>query len=311
MKNKILLTIILLVANFSFAQQKYEVFGIDNKFGIVDYETGNEFIEPQFVNYKNFFIDFVDFETETELILFNKISGKKVVYKKGQNESFYLRKVNSNMKESTQRLHIIENNKSTVVDAVNNKITLPKKYSKLQTNDAWLFGFNENETIDVYSYDDFKKIKVTIKASKFIKDWVYKLETNDYKNHYVFYNELEVFVYDEVFNLVKKYATGGNTYSEIKEVIKTDFKVSSHISQGVFMDEWKVTYSNGYSNFNYIKQLSFQLKGNFEALTKGWDYILIEENNSQKKYFFFLDYENKRFSLPKAEQIKLDLHFLE
>lgn len=307
---KTLLFCLLFVSTFIYAQKKYAVFGIDNKFGVVNILTGDEFIKPEFVQNKIFFRDFISFVTNDELILFNKIDGEKSIYKKTQDDSFYLRDLVSKMGESSLRLHIIEDNKSKVVNSENEKIVLPKQYLKLESTKELLFGINDDNTIDVFKYKNLNEIILTIKASNFINERIYKAGSEDYKRYYVFYTVNGIFVYNDNFELAKSYDKGGKSNNEILNILKEDFVTSEVITQGMYWEDWYLKYSNEYTIFEFEGMPYFKLKGDFDLITNDWRFIEIKDKKTNKKYFFYFDVENRRISLPKKVQNEFDLQFL-
>ncbi|WP_177761208.1 hypothetical protein [Flavobacterium sp. I3-2] len=307
---KTLLFCLLFVSTFIYAQKKYAVFGIDNKFGVVNILTGDEFIKPEFVQNKIFFRDFISFVTNDELILFNKIDGEKSIYKKTQDDSFYLRDLVSKMGESSLRLHIIEDNKSKVVNSENEKIVLPKQYLKLESTKELLFGINDDNTIDVFKYKNLNEIILTIKASNFINERIYKAGSEDYKRYYVFYTDNGIFVYNDNFELAKSYDKSGKNNNEILNILKEDFVTSEVITQGMYWEDWYLKYSNEYTIFEFEGMPYFKLKGDFDLITNDWRFIEIKDKKTNKKYFFYFDVENRRISLPKKVQNEFDLQFL-
>lgn len=307
---KTLLFCLLFVSTFIYAQKKYAVFGIDNKFGVVNILTGDEFIKPEFVQNKIFFRDFISFVTNDELILFNKIDGEKSIYKKTQDDSFYLRDLVSKMGESSLRLHIVEDNKSKVVNSENEKTALPKQYLKLESTNELLFGINDDNTIDVFKYKNLNEIILTIKASNFINERIYKAGSEDYKRYYVFYTVNGIFVYNDNFELAKSYDKGGKSNNEILNILKEDFVTSEVITQGMYWEDWYLKYSNECTIFEFEGMPYFKLKGDFDLITNDWRFIEIKDKKTNKKYFFYFDVENRRISLPKKVQNEFDLQFL-
>lgn len=307
---KTLLICLLFASTLIYAQKKYAVYGIDDKFGIVNILTGDEFIKPEFEKNIIFFQGFISFDTNDELILFSKIDGEKSIYKKTQDDSFYLRELVSKMGESSLRLHIIEDNKSKVVNSDNEKTSLPKQYLKLESTKELLFGINKDNTIDVFKYKNLSEIILTIKASNFVNKRIYKSGSKDYKRYYVFYTDNAIFVYTDNFELAKNYDKGGINNNEILNIIKEDFVTSEVISQGMYSEDWYLKYSNEYTIFEFEGMPFFKLKGDFELINSDWRFIDIKEKKTNKKYFFYFDVENRKISLPKKEQNEFNLQFL-
>jgi len=116
MKNKIVLTIILAIANFLFAQTNYEVFGVNGKFGIIEKKTNSEFIKPIYNKHASLIDDYIVFLTKTDFILYNKISADKITYTKGQDNHFFLLPIDTSIVGYEANYHIIVNNKSVVIN---------------------------------------------------------------------------------------------------------------------------------------------------------------------------------------------------
>lgn len=75
-------------------------------------------------------------------------------------------------------------------------------------------------------------------------------------------------------------------------------------------EDIRSVFVDGYSVFNFDGLPVFKLKGNFEILKKDWRFIIIQDKITDKKYAFYIDFEKNKMSLPKDEQNKLDVQFL-
>lgn len=306
-----LLLILLSVTTTAFSQTNYEVFGINESFGITEYATGKEFITPVYPKYKNFFDNYIDFETETEFILYSRANGEKLVYTKGQNNMFYVRQKKVTYVGYEANYHIIENNRSVIINGEGVQESLPRKYNKIEGQKDFLFAFTD-KYIDIYIYNDLHTPKVTISASKSIKDKIGRLKTEGYENFHVFYNKSAIYVYNDSLELVKTYKQGGENETDIYKIIQEDFVRRGSNSQYSDSDEyWKVTKEGNYTLFNLDEHIIFKVKGDFGLKNNYWKSISIENLTTKNSYFFYIDNEKKNFSLPKKYQEKLALQFVE
>lgn len=310
MKN-ILLIILLVVINFSFAQTNYEVFGVNGKFGIVEKKTNNEFIKPTYTKYTSLLEDYIVFLTKTDFILYNKISGNKIAYTKGQDDHFFLLPTNTSIVGYEANYHVIENNKSVVINNKAEKRKLSKKYLKIAGLSGMLLGFTE-KSINIFTDNKLNVPKITVNALNFIEGDFAKRDEENEEKFYVFYNKNKTYVYSDLLDLVKIYEEGGDNDESVFKIIQNDFieKDERSIGRENFGVKTYITEGNKSPSSIKIEDFAFSVKEN-SKIRYLWGFITIKNDITKENYYFSVNYKEKQIYLPKKYQEQLDLQILD
>ncbi|WP_300675493.1 hypothetical protein [Soonwooa sp.] len=308
MKSFIVLIFSLLSIHFV-AQNRYEVFKFEDKYGVVDTSNFSEYIAP---TYEKSMI-----KVFSDLVLFNDNKYKFVDKKTGATEDYvdlnndlYCNKIYYQAFEKDGKTVLIPKNTSK-------KLVFNKKYtSAIGVEDAVILG--DSSHFDVYINPDFQTPKLkNIAATNVLTLKMLNKASQKTEEVSVFYGLDKILVYDSKFNLLKTYPKKVNSESKVKEVIAPNFaevKAGRNTAAMVVPREFSTELKDDVTIITSTSSSeSFSIKGKYEIniyLMKGPEWIEIINEETKKSYIFRIDFYNKQFMLPKTYQEALGLKFL-
>lgn len=289
-------------------QETYEAFQYEDKFGVVEINTLNEFIEPTFSD-RNSYFDPITLIKGSEYTFVDRVSGALETYTTTK-EDF---RFNGNY-----YMHFYKEGKSVFIPRdAKNKISFNKKYRDAIGNSSDLIVKHDG-FFDVFARPNFKTPKVKdLKATKVYQDFIFRKRTQKKEYLTVFYGNDAVCVYDNKFNLLKKHPSAETYESGMFEVISGEFtkiKKDGDLSNYAAAPEYfTANFKEGYTTLKSTKfNKSFTVKGNFRTsiIYGEIDWIILIDQETDKTYSFKIDFEKKRFLLPKKYQEILEIKFL-
>lgn len=195
-------------------QNNYEAFQFEDKFGVVETNTLNEFIAPAFNSQNDYFtpITLINFP---EYTFINRTTGEKETYTTTNEELRF---------NGMYYMHFYKNGKSVFIPRdTKNKIEFSKEYRHAIGNGSDLL-VQHNGLYEVFAEPNFKTPKVkNIKAKKVCQDFVFRNRTQKIEYVTILYGNDAVYVYDKKYNLLKKYPTKAEYESRMFEVIAGEF----------------------------------------------------------------------------------------
>lgn len=215
-------------------------------------------------------------------------------------------------------MHFYKEGKSVFIPRdAKNKISFNKKYRDAIGNSSDLIVKHDG-FFDVFARPNFKTPKVKdLKATKVYQDFIFRKRTQKEEYLTIFYGEDAIYVYDNKFNLLKKYPSAETYESGMFEVISGEFtkiKKDGDLSNYAVAPEYfTANFKEGYTTLKSTKfNKSFTVKGNFRTsiIYGEIDWIILIDQETDKTYSFKIDFEKKRFLLPKKYQEILELKFL-
>lgn len=291
------------------AQEKYETFQYENKFGVVEINTLNEFIEPTYSD-RNSYFDPITLINYPEYNFIDRFTGKKETYTTTKEELRF---------KGSYYMHFYKDGKSVFIPRdAKNKITFNKEYREAIGNGSDLI-VKHNGLYEVYAKPNFKTPKVKdLKATKVYKDFVFRKRTNKEEYLTVFYGNDAIYVYDRNYKLLKKYESDTSYESRMFEAISGEFtrieKDGELSSYAVAPSYFVENFNDGYTTFTSEEnKRSFQIKGKYRnnIIYGETNWIIITNRETDKKYTFKIDFKNNRFLLPKKYQEILELKFIQ
>ena len=291
------------------AQEKYEAFQYEDKFGVVEINTLNEFIEPTYSD-RNSYFDPITLIKGIEYTFIDRVSGKAESYTTTNQDLRF----NGNYYK-----HFYKDDKSVFVSKdTKSKISFNKKYREAMGNGSDLI-VKYDGLYEVYAKPNFKTPKVKdIKAKKVYKDLVFRKKTQKEEYLTIFYGNDAIYVYDKNYNLLKKYPSDTDYQSRMFAVISGEFtqveKTGDLNGYAVAPSYFTESFKDGYTIFTSDEfKKPFQIKGKYRnhVIYSKTDWIIITNRETDKKYSFRIDFEKKRFLLPKKYQEILELKFIE
>lgn len=289
------------------AQEKYEAFQYEDKFGVVEINTLNEFIEPTYSD-RNSYFDPITLINGSKYTFIDRVSGKAESYTTTNQELRF---------NGNYYMHFYKDEKSVFISKdVKSKISFSKKYRDAIGSGSDLVVKHDG-LYEVYAKPNFKTPKVKdINAKKVYKDFVFRKRTQKEEYLTIFYGNDAVYVYDRNSNLLKKYPSDTDYESRMFEVISGEFtKIENEnlSNYAVAPSYFTENFEDGYTTFtsNEFQKL-FQIKGNYRnhIIYGKTDWIILTNKETNKRYSFRIDFEKKRFLLPKKYQEILELKFL-
>lgn len=305
---KIMILFLVICSITALAQEKYEAFQYEGKYGVVEINTLNEFIEPTYSNLNSYF-DPITLINGIEYTFIDRITGKAESYTSTNEELRF---------NGNYYMHFYKEGKSVFIPRdAKNKITFNKEYREATGNGSDLIVKN-NGLYDVYADPNFKTPKVKdLKAKKVYRDFVFRKRTQKEEYLTIFYGNDAIYVYDRNFNLLKKYPSTETYESSMFEVISGEFtkieKVGNLSNYAVAPQYFTANFKEGYSTITSVEyKHTFTIKGNFRTSTiyGEEDWLVLTEKETDKKHSFKVDFKNKRFLLPKKYQEILEVKFL-
>lgn len=290
------------------AQETYEAFQYEDKFGVVDINTLNEFIEPTFSD-RNSYFDRITLINGSEYTFVDRVSGALETYTTTKEDLRF---------NGNYYMHFYKEGKSVFIPRdAKNKISFNKKYRDAIGNDSDLIVKHDG-FFDVFVRPNFKTPKVKdLKATKVYQDFIFRKRTQKEEYLTVFYGNDAVYVYDNKFNLLKKYPSAETYESGMFEVISGEFtkveKQGNLSNYAVAPEYFTANFKEGYTTLKSTEfNQSFTVKGNFRTsiIYGEIDWIILIDKETDKTYSFKIDFEKKRFLLPKKYQEILELKFL-
>lgn len=291
------------------AQEKYEAFQYEDKFGVVEINTLNEFIEPTFSD-RNSYFDPITLINYPEYNFIDRSTGKKETYTTTNEELRF---------NGNYYMHFYKDGKSIFIPREGkNKITFNKEYREVIGNGSDLI-VRSNGLYEVYAKPNFKTPKVKdIKAKKVYKDFVFRKKTQKEEYLTIFYGNDAIYVYDKNYKLLKEYPSDTDYESRMFDVISGEFtkveKTGDLNGYAVAPSYFTESFKDGYTIFTSDEfKKPFQIKGKYRnhVIYSKNDWIIITNRETDKRYSFRIDFEKKRFLLPKKYQEILELKFIE
>lgn len=299
----------------TYSQEKYEAFQYENKFGIVNKETLEEFLKPEFEKFAPIFTDVLALVNKDDFYFYNKETGENTTYKT-KDEFLYLR-------NSNKYFHFIEDNKRLLISSseFTDKILLDKEYNNFENSFDYIIAYSNENKIDVYGKDSMTLKVRDISAKKHMDKKV--LDTNTQKEFYinVFYGMETVLFYDENYNFLKEIETSAADRFETYSLIKKHFTtVESNLDRVNRLNEilrWKPNKVKDKTEFTF-GHIGFEIYGSYEEIlfpinsiykdSKSVNYWVVLQNEETKNsQAFKIDYVNREFIYPKKYQKKLKL----
>lgn len=290
------------------AQEKYEAFQYEDKFGVVEINTLNEFIEPTFSD-RNSYFDPITLINYPEYNFIDRSTGKKETYTTTNEELRF---------NGNYYMHFYKDGKSIFIPREGkNKITFNKEYREVIGNGSDLI-VRSNGLYEVYAKPNFKTPKVKdIKAKKVYKDFVFRKKTQKEEYLTIFYGNDAIYVYDKNYKLLKEYPSDTDYESRMFDVISGEFtkveKTGDLNGYAAAPEYFTANFKEGYTTLKSTEfNQSFTVKGNFRTsiIYEEIDWIILIDKETDKTYSFKIDFEKKRFLLPKKYQEILELKFL-
>lgn len=291
------------------AQEKYEAFQYEDKFGVVEINTLNEFMEPTYSD-RNSYFDPITLINGGEYTFVDRVSGKKESYTSTKEELRF---------NGNYYMHFYKDDKSVFIPRdAKNKISFNKKYREAIGGGGNLI-VKYDGLYEVYVKPNFKTPKVKdIKAKKVYKNLVFRKRTQKEEYLTIFYGNDAIYVYDKNYKLLKEYPSDTEYESRMFEAISGEFTEVENEdyppAMSLMPEYFSVNKKEGYTIFtsNEFKK-PFQIKGTYRNHViygeKNW--IILIDKETDKKYSFRIDFEKKRFLLPKRYQEILELKFIE
>ncbi|AWI26774.1 hypothetical protein [Flavobacterium pallidum] len=323
---KILLVIFYLTINFAQSQNKFESFVINEKLGIVEISTLSEYIAPTFDSYKKINInsDFITIRQNDSLRIFDKKNGnwKKSIYLNSDLLTAYI--------DQRTYIHIIENNKSVLLDSVfKPAIHFPKAYSQIQYIERSFFYAQNNNTLDIYKLTKKTSVlKHTIDA-KFYSTEKKHNDDGSTTDYIMFYGGDATYQFDLDFTLIKKFEKKITEEYELNYLLDPSNKISvspdgpktkeKHVE---FLEEKttdKIIYTVIDSSFKIAMNLDFVLKkfGENEFIvykvfsTVDKDGRKITSMGAKDSYRFKIQFKELKALLPIKYQNEIGLEVLQ
>ncbi|MCL1673799.1 hypothetical protein [Elizabethkingia ursingii] len=293
------------------AQERYEAFGINNKYGIVEIQNQKEYVAPDYSNINLLVTDYLALQNGDQVSFYSKETGEKTVLDRVRIQFIYL-------KDKAYE-HFQDANKSYLIaDRFNEKIVLPHKYSSVgnqffKEGRKYFVGVHDHK-LDIYKSSDITKPLIKdMKASRYFTDFYTKISASEALQLHIFYGEGTVEVYDDHLKLIKSYNENAIGLSDLNEILGKDYKQVwrpvgiSNIVAGEFW--WKGKSTGGKTKIWNRKNLnkSFVINGDYDI----WDikfndqWIDIRNKDRTKLYKFRVDIENKKIILPQKYQEEL------
>ena len=290
------------------AQEKYEAFQYEDKFGVVEINTLNEFIAPTYSS-RNSYFDPITLLNGLEYTFIDRVNGKAETYTSTNEELRF---------NSNYYMHFYKEGKSVFIPRnAKNKITFNKEYREVIGNGSNLIVKHEG-LYEVYLQPNFKTPKVKdIKAKKVYKDFVFHKRTQKEEYLTIFYGNDAIYVYDRNFELLKEYPSDTEYESKMFEVISGEFTTIENKdlnNYAVAPSYFTESFKDGYTTFTSDEfKKPFQIKGKYRnhVIYGKKDWIIVINTENDKRYSFRIDFEKKRFLLPKKHQEILELKFIE
>ncbi|WP_177761207.1 hypothetical protein [Flavobacterium sp. I3-2] len=314
------LLLLLFVSINAFAQEKYEAFEFEGKFGVVNTNTLEEFVIPTFDSYAPVFEDDVAVTQKAELYLFDKMTGEQkkftshydIFYSSSNEKYFYFK----------------EDKKGVVVPTKksNQTINFDKNYQSIESIYGNLLAKNK-ESYDVFSKDNYDKPKwENIRAEDIYNDYFLNKKTKEIQKIIILYGKENVLVYDDSFDLIKEYKEAVTNQKKLFELISSDFEVhdKNFMTDGRERDikSWEFVNDNDFTIITLKeKNISFKIKGDYvlsnlkiyysyrnEKEIENW--ISLIDTTSKMKVSFIIDFDNNKILLPKKYQKLLNIKML-
>lgn len=291
------------------AQNRYEGFEVDRKFGIMDIQTMETFKEPSYENWDKMFTDAVVLSNGPEYTFFSRTTGKTETYSSAVGMCYF----NADLYR-----FFLKNNKSVAIPSKTaKKIVLPKRYDSATGDGSNLYVIT-NGMYDVFKRPDFKKPKLlNIEASKLFTGLLYGVREDKELFVAVFYGGAHIYVYDGSLKLLNTYVAQTDSEEQVFRIISADFtkieKEALPSDYATIPRYWVMEYKDGYTKVSSLKYgRSFSVKGEYSngVMWDEQDWVSITERETGRQYGFKVDFENRKFGLPKKYQSVLELGFL-
>ncbi|MCP1251974.1 MULTISPECIES: DUF4640 domain-containing protein [Elizabethkingia] len=308
---KIYLWSISLFTAFVGAQERYEAFGVNNKYGIVDIQNQKEYVAPDYNDINLLVTDYLALQNGNQVSFYSRETGEKIVLDRVKWQNVYL---NDKKYEHFQDA----NNSYLIADRFKEKIVLPRKYSAVgnqffKEGRKYFVGVHDHK-LDIYKSSDITKPLIKdVKASEYFTDFYTKTGTAEVKQLHIFYGEGMVNVYNDHLKLIKSYKGNAAGLGDLNDIMEKDYKQVlrppsvSNVFAGDFW--WKGKSTGGKTKIWNRKNLSksFVVNGDYGI----WDikynnqWIDLRNEDRTKLYKFRVDMENKKIILPQKYQEEL------
>ncbi|AQX10371.1 hypothetical protein [Elizabethkingia ursingii] len=293
------------------AQERYEAFGVNNKYGIVEIQNQKEYVAPDFSDINLLVTDYLALQNGNQVSFYSRETGEKTVLDKVKWQNVYL---NDKKYEHFQDA----NNSYLIADRFKEKIILPRKYSAVDNQffkegRKYFVGVHDHK-LDIYKSSDITKPLIKdVKASGYFTDFYTKTGTTEVKQLHIFYGEGMVNVYNDHLKPIKSYKGNAAGLGDLNDIMEKDYKQVlrppsvSNVFAGEFW--WKGKSTGGKTKIWNRKNLnkSFVINGDYGI----WDikynnqWIDLRNEDRTKLYKFRVDMENKRIILPQKYQEEL------
>jgi hypothetical protein len=219
---KIYLWSISLFTAFVGAQERYEAFGVNNKYGIVDIQNQKEYVTPDYSDINLLVTDYLALQNGNQVSFYSRETGEKTVLDKVKWQNVYL---NDKKYEHFQDA----NNSYLIADRFKEKIVLPRKYSAVgnqffKEGRKYFVGVHDHK-LDIYKSSDITKPLIKdVKASEYFTDFYTKTGTEEVKQLHIFYGEGIVNVYNDHLKLIKSYKGNAAGLGDLNDIMEKDYK---------------------------------------------------------------------------------------
>lgn len=302
---KIYLWSISLFTVLAGAQERYEAFGVNNKYGIVDIQNQKEYVAPDYSDINLLITDYLALQNGNQVSFYSRETGEKTVLEKLKWQNVYL---NDKKYDHFQDA----NNSYLIADRFKEKIVLPRKYSVVDSQffkegQKYFVGVHDHK-LDIYKSSDITKPLIKdVKASEYFTDFYTKTGNAEVMQLHIFYGEGMVNVYNDHLKLIKSYKGNAAGLGDLNNIMEKDYKQVlrppsvSNVFAGEFW--WKGKSTGGKTKIWNRENLSksFVINGDYDI----WDvkfndqWIDIRNEDRTKLYKFRVDMENKKIILPQ------------
>lgn len=295
------------------AQEKivrFEGFGVNKKYGLVDHTTSTEIIPPQYNHIVFDFDDYVVLKQKNEVDFYSKETGEKLSFTTSNQFPVLINNLNYYHYQDVAYSYLIPKN---VLD----RIKLSKKYLGVFTEDKYIIAF-ANSFFDVYDGTNMNVPKIAnIKASNYHSYPVYFEKINNLNTVHVFYCLGNIYVYNHELALLKTYKNNTKEHNKMLSILQKDFPSAEtkpyELTTHTLPPTWKYTYEKGITKVSLFKDPKkyFFLAKKCEAqlVSGNDDWVEIQILEPKITYQFRVDFENKLFYLPAKYIQELGLKF--
>lgn len=302
---KYLCLIIFFFANYLYAQQKFEVYVVNDNYYIVDLETETR---VETVNYKDAhgaYLDILCMIGDGFLDLYHKEEG-------------FVKRFNQRRPESVrinERIFFYfydEVSTYLIPGIYSEKIVLPKRYIHLRNEKEYLIC-KKDDNYDVFISTNLNEpVLEDVQATNYFFREVVDKKDNKKLSLHLFYGKDKTYLYDSDFKLVRT-ETSASDFFEVEKIVLENYTIIEDVPKvrdEVFVKE--VLFEKKSKSMKINKQVSFMIGSNdiFDWTFYDSDNTLFLYNYDRSEYYIFkVDFENKRFLIPTELREKIGLRF--